>query len=592
MQQKKLTNNNLEKLKNRLSELKIDYFLQPNSDEFFSEYLAENEKRIEFISSFSGSNAVVIFSQKKSFFFTDGRYLTQAKNQLSEDFEILDLSKINPLIWIKNNLKKSENLAYFKSHLSINFVKNLTKISAENIFKITPLNTNPIDEIWHSRAKKDNSEIFLISEKIAGKTSQQKRSEVIEKMTSDLLLISSPLDVCWLLNIRSRDDKFTPIYNCRAILFKDGSIDLFHDNLKTEKDFGNIFHENDKVNILSQNFFDLRISNLAKNYQNISLDEKLTNSAIYQIILDSGLEIILQKNFIEEFRAIKNDREIFGMIEGNKIDGLMVTKFIFWLKNNYQKQSISETSAAEKLLDLRKKNKSFFSESFSAISGFAENSAIIHYHANDKTNKNISGNSLYLIDSGGQYLADDFYATTDITRTIAIGKIDNEMIDLFTRVLKGHIAIAKAKFKVGTTGKEIDILARQFLFQKKLDYPHSTGHGVGSFLSVHEGPCGISAKNDYPLKPNMIISNEPGFYLPEKFGIRIENLLRVIDIGDNFLSFETISLAPIDIDLIDFKMLTYPEKKWLKDYHQKVFDSFKDNLNEDEKNWLYQINYL
>ena len=250
---------------------------------------------------------------------------------------------------------------------------------------------------------------------------------------------------------------------------------------------------------------------------------------------------------------------------------------------------IDEIIAAEKLEEIRARNQNFLYPSFASISGFASNGAVIHYRANSKTNKKISGNSLYLIDSGGQYFGPNFLGTTDVTRVIAVGKPSAEMIENFTRVLKGHIALARAKFPLGTSGAQLDVLARSHLWQAGLNYDHGTGHGVGSFLSVHEGPCAISKRSNQELLPGMILSNEPGYYKDGEYGIRIENLMLVEKLDEKFLQFRTLTLAPIDPVLIDFKMLTYPEKKWLKNYHQNLLETLASDLEKEEKIWLENL---
>jgi Xaa-Pro aminopeptidase len=288
-------------------------------------------------------------------------------------------------------------------------------------------------------------------------------------------------------------------------------------------------------------------------------------------LLKNYFEIIVKTDPIEIAKSQKNSAEILGAIKAHEADGLALTKFLFWLEKSLKNGAeIDEILAAEKLLEFRAQNPAFLYPSFNSISAFASNGAVIHYAPTPKTNKKISGNSLYLIDSGGQYFCDDFCGTTDVTRTICVGDPSAEMIENFTRVLKGHIALARVKFPIGTTGSQLDALARFHLWQAGLDYDHGTGHGVGSFLSVHEGPCGISKRAHQELLPGMILSNEPGFYLDGKYGIRIENLMLVEKINDKFLGFRTLTLAPIDERLIDFKMMTYPEKKWLENYHGEV----------------------
>ncbi len=550
-----MQNLRLKELKTYLKKQKIDYFLQPNSDEFFSEYLPQDQKRIEYLTGFTGSNAYVIFGQEKSYFFTDSRYTLQAKEQLDlNEFEILDLAK-NPLIsWIRNNLNEKK-LALDSRLISVNFADAVKKGSDPFL---TFLDTNPIDEIKKEDFCKIKSPIFAVPLSLAGIDSVTKRTQVIKSLNAEAVIITKPENLCWLLNIRASDIEFNPLLLTYAILFKNGAVELFADEERLRNlDLGHL----PQVTFVQENCFDLRILVLRKTISKIQIDANTTNYWLYQLLQKNDFEIIFKNDEIENLKSVKNKAEIEGAIKAHEADGRALAKFLDWLKNN----EADEISAAEKLLEFRKENKNFLYPSFATISGFASNGAIVHYHANNATNKKISGNSLYLVDSGGQYFG-DFMGTTDVTRTVAIGKPTAEMIENFTRVLKGHIAIARAKFPRGTSGADLDALARFHLWQKGLNYGHGTGHGVGAFLSVHEGPCGISKRAVAELKAGMIISNEPGFYKEGEYGIRIENLMLVEKFDENFLCFKTLTRVPLDESLIDFKMLTYTEKKWLVEY--------------------------
>jgi Xaa-Pro aminopeptidase len=369
--------------------------------------------------------------------------------------------------------------------------------------------------------------------------------------------------------------------------FKNGEIDLFVD----EKRVSDLAHPDLKgVNLIQADCFDLRIAVLRKSLKKIQIDASSTNYWLYQLLEKNNFEIINKTDAAELIKSCKNDAEIKSAIKSHIVDGVALTKFLFWIENSLKNGAeIDEITAAEKLEEIRARNQNFLYPSFASISGFAGNSAVIHYRANPKTNKKILGNSLYLIDSGGQYFGPDFFGTTDVTRVIAIGKPSAEMIENFTRVLKGHIALARVKFPCGTTGAQLDVLARSHLWQAGLNYDHGTGHGVGSFLSVHEGPCAISKRSNQELLPGMILSNEPGYYKDGEYGIRIENLMLVEKLDEKFLQFHTLTLAPIDPILIDFKMLTYPEKKWLKNYHETIQNLLSEELSEDEKIWLQEL---
>ncbi len=568
----------LSKLKTFLKEQKIDFFLLPNSDEFFSEYLPESEKRIEFLTSFTGSNATIIFGQEKSYFFTDGRYILQAKDQLdAQEFEILNIAEKSVISWINQHISKTQKLALDTKLVSKKFVEN---ISAPLVF----LEENPIHKIWISRPKKIESEIFSLDEKLCGLDSLQKRKLILQNLEAEALIITKPENLCWLLNIRAADVEAAPLCLAYGILFKNGEVDFFIDE-KRLKNF-----DLPKVNVVQGDCFDLRLAILRKKSKKIQIDEATTNYWLYRELEKNNFEIISKVDPSEILKSQKNSAEIFGAIESHEADGLALTKFLFWLENSLKNGAeIDEISAAKKLLEFRQMDKNFLYPSFATISSMASNGAVIHYHPTEKTNKKIHGDSLFLLDSGGQYFGEEFCGTTDVTRTIAIGKPSFDMIENFTRVLKGHIALARAKFPRGTSGAQLDVLARNFLWLAGKDYDHGTGHGVGSFLSVHEGPCGISKRAHQPLLEGMILSNEPGFYKESEYGIRIENLMLVEKFDEKFLCFKTLTLAPIDPTLIDFKMLTYPEKKWLKEYHESILKTIKSALYAEEKVWLENL---
>ena len=591
-------------LKEILKRQKIDYFLLPNSNEFFSEYLPENQKRIQYLTGFSGSNAYVIFGLEKSYFFTDGRYTLQAKNEIDlSEFEIINIADKSVISWLKANLEKNQKLALDAKLSSVNFVKML---GSENLIL---LDGNPADEIWKDRALLNNPKVFSCDEKLSGLSSAEKRQQVLRGLEADAMIITKPENLCWLLNIRGSDVEFSPLLLAYGILFKSGEVELFADRGFDEMDpvmrrgdtgaENGSGAENGNGALLSPR----RMTGfmLQRSVSKIQIDASATNYWLYQLLQKNNFEIIQKTDPIEILKAVKNKVEIAGAIKAHEADGLALTKFLFWLENSQRNnEEIDEIKAEEKLLEFRKENPNFLYPSFASISSFASNGAIIHYRSSAKTNKKFSRNgprhedgvtvsgSLYLIDSGGQYFG-DYMATTDVTRTVAIGEPTAEMIEDFTRVLKGHIALARAKFPRGTSGAQLDSLARFHLWQVGKDYDHGTGHGVGSFLSVHEGPCGISKRAHQELLEGMILSNEPGFYVAGKYGIRIENLMLVEKYNEKFLQFKTLTLAPIDPRLIDFKMMTRPERKWLCKYHEEIFNKFSENLDVKNRDWLEKI---
>jgi Xaa-Pro aminopeptidase len=552
--------NNLAQLKNETKNLGLDYFLLPNSDEFASEYLPKYAKRLQFISGFTGSNAFIIAGHKKSAFFTDGRYTLQAETEVNKkDFEIFNLNEKSPLNWLLENVNKNSKIGFDAKLHSVNFVFNYQKYFNKNLIA---LDKNPVDKIWKNQPKPPCSKVFKHLEKYCGKSSKEKIKKIIGDIdkNSDAIILTNPASICWLFNIRASDIEYSPLLLINAIIYKNSKTELFKTGLP---------------------------SSLQNTNYSISLDFNQANYHLYQLLQKQNINIANQADPCLIYKAIKNPVEIKNAVKAHKIDGLAVTKFLFWLENSLKtKQKITEIKIAKKLLDFRKENKEFLYESFAPIVGFAENGAIIHYSANEKTNKKIKGSGLLLIDSGGQYPE----GTTDITRTILVGDATEEIIENFTRVLKGHITLARAKFPHDTFGSQLDSLARYHLWQGGLDYEHGTGHGVGSFSSVHESPPSISKRNiGTSLKEGMIISNEPGYYKKGEYGIRIENLILTTSYNKNFLTFKTLTLAPIDYKLINFKMLTYPEKKWLYNYHLEIYEALKTKLEKEEKIWLKNI---
>ena len=568
----------MKKIKDFLIKNNFDYFLLPNSDEFFSEYLPQNQKKIEFICGFTGSNATIIFGQKKSYFFTDGRYILQAKQQLDlNEFEIINIADKSIISWLKEFVGASQNLALDPKLLSKNFVDECEVF----LSKITFLQKNPIDEIWVDKPAPNSSQVFSCPLNLVGEDFEQKKSKLLSNFVSDVIFISKPENLNWLLNIRSDDVEFTPLFLGQALFFKNGKLIIFGD----EERFENINLEN--VEIVSKQKFEEYFKIFSAQKITIQIDKRTTNYWTCEVFEKNNIKFFHKNCPIEILKAVKNTQEINGAEKSHYHDAVALVRFLFWLYDSQKKhQIISEISAQEKLLELRKKSNHFLYPSFETISGFESNGAIIHYRSTAQTNKEFLGNSLYLFDSGGQYFGDDFCGTTDVTRTIAIGKPSIEMIEDYTRVLKGHIALARIKFPRGTSGAQLDILARSYLWNVGKNYDHGTGHGVGSFLSVHEGPCSISKNSHQALQVGMILSNEPGFYKEGEYGIRLENLMLVTEFDEKFLCFKTLTLAPFDFSLIDFKMLTYPEKKWLAEYNQNILRTIGEELNYQELSWF------
>ena len=568
---------------NKLLDNKIDYFLIPNFDQFLNEYIPNSEKRIRFLTGFDGSNAFVILNKDQNYFFTDSRYLIAAKEQIDHEiFKIIDIADEKPSSFLINNCQNQLITFDPKLH-SAKFIQNLqnNNLNLKSIYNF--FDKNPIDNIWKNREFK-NTEIFLHQEKFTGQSWKEKLENL--NYNSDAIFITSPESCSYLFNIRSFNIDHVPTCPSYALISKNKDILLFIDNVKlTTK----VEKSLEGVEITNFDNLSQKISTFCSKYKinNIETDLTQCNYDVFNIIQNNKLNIVNKIDPTLLQKAVKNTTEINGMKEAHKKDGIALIKFLYWVKNYRNKSEISEITASEKLLEFRSDNKDFICPSFDTISGFAENGAIIHYKATKKTNKNFNKNSLYLVDSGGQYQ----HGTTDITRTIAIGKASDDQKRNFTLVLKGHIALAKAKFPIGTRADQLDILARQYLWSEGKNYAHGTGHGVGYFLNVHEGPCSISPKfNKFALEEGMILSNEPGFYTENEYGIRIESLILVKKSNfKKYLEFETITLAPIDQNLIDFSLLNKNEKEWLKNYHQKIYAQLSHDLEEKYKNFLKEI---
>ncbi len=556
----------IKKLKNLFKRFKIDGYIVPKNDEYFKEYIDPSNDRLKFISNFSGSAGFAIILKNRNYLFVDGRYTEQAKKESGKDFSIVNIPKELP----KNILKNKKNI-------KIGFDPKLNTEKQVNIlFKIKNLNLvaineNLIDLIWHNKPKEKIKPFYSISPKYTGKSISNKIlliKKILLKNKIDYLLVTAPENVAWILNIRGQDSLYSPTINSRLLIDNKGKIDFF----VNPKKFNGMI--NNKVSYFAEQDLEKILNNLSN--KKIWLDRS-TCSIFYKNLI-FGRNVITEKlDPIYFLKSIKNNTEIKNTKKTHLIDGIALTKFLLWIKNNFKKNRITEMSAQEKLENFRKMHSSYRFPSFSTISGSGPNGSIIHYKASVKTNRILKKGELYLVDSGGQY----HYGTTDVTRTISFGNISKNVKEIYTRVLKGHIAVSNYKIKNNSTGEEIDRKARKYLKEIKLDYPHGTGHGVGYFSNVHEGPLSLSKNNKLNLKNGMILSNEPGYYKEGSFGIRIENLLYV-----DKNRFKELTLAPIEKDLILKDILNNFEIKWINSYHRKVQKSLLNFMSSKEKEGL------
>tara|TARA_A100001011_G_scaffold393268_1_gene482717 strand:+ start:1180 stop:2874 length:1695 start_codon:yes stop_codon:yes gene_type:complete len=553
------------KLKSLFKNYNIDGYIIPKNDEYFNEFVTPSTDRLKFISNFSGSAGFSIILKNKNYLFVDGRYTIQAKIQSGKKFQIITIPQRFP----KNVIKTKREIVIgfdprLHSEKQLSFLLNFKKI------KLKSINKNLVDITWKNRPKEKIKPFFSLARKNAGESINQKITKVrniMLKYNVDYLFVTAPENIAWILNIRGHDSFFSPLPNCRLLISNKGGLSLFS---KREK-FKNIKKFFDKkVNFYEED----TVENNLKNIWNKKVwVDSLTCSIFFKNLLKNN-NILEFEDPIYKLKSTKNLTEINNIKRCHIIDGIALTKFLFWLKKNFKNKKITEISAQKKLEKFRTLNKTYKFSSFNTISGAGPNSAIIHYRASKESNKILKRGDLYLVDSGGQY----HFGTTDVTRTISLENNSSLIKEIYTRVLKGHIAVSRYRLKKNSTGSEIDKKARKFLKQINLDYPHGTGHGVGYFLNVHEGPQSFSKNNKVKLKSGMIISNEPGYYKEGHFGIRIENLIYI-----NKNKFNELTMVPLEKDLINKKMLNKKEIKWINTYHNKVQGKLIKFMNLKEK---------
>jgi len=553
-------------LRSKFKKHNIDGYIVPKNDDYFTEY--SNINRLKIISNFSGSAGIAIILKNKNYLFTDGRYTIQSQLESGKDFKITNYDEIINCKLFKN-LVLGIDPKLFTYNQIIKFFKKNNKIKF--------INKNLIDEI-ESKKNINNFQFFSLNRNIVGESSSSKINKIssyLKKNKSDYLFISAPENVAWILNIRGKDGPNSPIPNSRLIISKSKKVFLISKIQKVKKIIKEkIINSNELIDI---NDFPKKIQKLKGN--NFIIDEK-SCSIYFEDIISSKFRISKREDPTYLLKAVKNRIEMKNMINTHILDGVALTKFIYWIKNINNKK-ITEVQAQNKLESFRKLNKAYLYPSFDTIAGSGANAAIVHYRANKTNCKTIKRNDIFLCDSGGQYK----YGTTDVTRTICFSKPKQYIRDIFTKVLKGHIAVANTDLKKDNVGKKIDIRARQFLKKNNLDYAHGTGHGVGFFLNVHEGPQSISKYNKVKIQEGMILSNEPGYYKKDSFGIRIENLVFVKKVNKNIF-FENLTLVPIEKELINYKILTSLEKDYLFKYHLNVYSKISKHLNLKERKWL------
>ncbi len=560
---------NLIKVKKLLNTYNLDAYIIPKNDEFFGEYASPN--RLKTISNFSGSAGFSIITKFVNYLFVDGRYSIQSKMESGKNFKIIEI----PYHYPKNIL--NTNIINKIGYDPKLFTRSTLERYFSYKFQLIPINTNLVDEIFQEQRNKEKM-FFKLDDKIVGESEHSKINKlfkVLNKNKSDSIFISAPENVAWLLNIRGQDNPNSPIPNARLIIDNKKNIYFFSDTKKIKN-----IKKQIKYNKISFYKFEEFYNILLKLNTKYFAIDKLTCSVFYESLISSKFIINYLEDPIYNLKSIKNKIEIENMKSAHIKDGVALTKFLYWIKQN-KNFGFDELFLEKKLETFRKASKDYLYPSFNTIAGSGPNSAIIHYRSSRKTNRKIKKKDIFLCDSGGQYK----HGTTDVTRTVCFSKPNQRIKDIFTRVLKGHIAVATNNLNKVNKGYLIDKKARAPLGKINLDYGHGTGHGVGFFLNVHEGPQSISKYNSVEIKEGMIISNEPGYYEEGKFGIRIENLVFVEKINKK-LKFRNLTMAPIDKDLINEKLLNLKEKNYLTKYNLEVYTKISKFLNRHEKNWL------
>ncbi len=577
-------------LRKELSKRGLTGFLVPRSDEHQGEYVPPRAERLAWLTGFTGSAGLAIVLAEKAVTFVDGRYTLQVQSQTDASlFERQHSTEQPPENWISSHLPKGGKLGYDPWLHTPAGLKHLRKAAIQAGGELVALPTNPLDAVWPDQPPAPIAPAIALDLRFAGRSSQDKRESLGQQLAADGIaaaVLAGPDSIAWLLNIRGADVPRTPFALGFAVLHKDGAVELFMDRRKFTP--GLDAHLGNRVAVNSPEGFATTLDRLGRAKARVLIDPQTAPSWAFDRLTAAGAELVERDDPCLLPKARKNDVELAGTRAAHRRDGLAVTRFLNWIAHEAPEGKVDELAAVSRLANFRRAGEFFRDFSFDTISGAGSNGAIVHYRSSSETNRSLKKGELYLVDSGAQYLD----GTTDITRTVAIGKPTAEMKDRFTRVLKGHIALGMARFPRGTTGSALDALARYALWQAGLDYDHGTGHGVGSFLSVHEGPHRISkAPNRVALEPGMIVSNEPGYYKAGAYGIRIENLVTVIEDprpGDErpMLAFETLTLAPIDRNLIDRKLLTADEIAWLDAYHARVREALLPKAGKETAAFL------
>lgn len=561
-------------LRKQMQKEGVEGFLLPVNDPFMGEYLPECYRRLPWLTGFTGSAGMVAVLPEKAALFVDGRYTIQAEMEVEASlYDIHNSGDLRPEQWLAQEIETPGFIVGYDPWLHTeNSIRQIRKVLEKQEIHLAPMEHNPVDRIWEERPGAPDGSIEAHPLEFSGKAAGEKLADLQQQLTDngmDALMLTDAASVCWLLNIRGSDVPHVPLVLSYALVTRGGKVRVYTEPREIDEAMQRWLGEAVTVVPLSEIREDLRGQ---VKHQTVQCDPAEAPSWFFLTLKNCGAEVVEKTNPCLLPKACKNETELEGMRRAHVRDGVALTRFLRWLDQEVASGSVTELSAVARLEQFRKEQEHFSEPSFDTISGFGPDGAIVHYRVSEETDRKIEGNGLYLVDSGGQYLD----GTTDVTRTVAIGEPTEEQKEAFTRVLKGHIALARARFPKGTTGVQLDALARYHLWQEQMDYDHGTGHGVGSYLSVHEGPQRISKRGgDVALQPGMILSNEPGYYRAGEYGIRIENLVvvRECDGRPGWMEFETLTKAPIDMRLVVEEMLTTEEQEWLQAYQSGISEA-------------------
>lgn len=575
-------------LRAELKRRKLTGFFVPRADEFQGEYVAAYAERLRWLTNFRGSAGVAIVTLKQAAIFVDGRYVIQVRQQVDEKiFAPFHLVETPPASWIGKHLKKGDRLGFDPWLVTAEQAKRLREACESVGASFVAVDRNPIDAVWTDQPERPSAQLSVQPTQFAGRTAAEKIKDIQKALgPHDAVVLTQPDSVSWLLNLRGFDVPHTPVVSAYAILPAKGKAELF---IAPEKLTEEVKAHLKKIAVArAPGEIDAALKELGKAKAKVLIDPAATPERIRDILTRAKAVVLPGADPVSLPKARKNGVEQEGARSAQRRDGVAVSRFLCWLEREAPKGHLTEQDAAAKLLSFREATRELKDLSFETIPASGPHAAIPHYHVTAESNRKLGLNEIFLIDSGAQYID----GTTDITRTVIIGTPTPEMKDRFTRVLKGMIGLSMVRFPKGTTGSQLDVLARHALWMAGLDFDHGTGHGVGAYLSVHEGPARINKSDRTPLEPGMILSNEPGFYKQGDYGIRIENLVMVhdakaIDGGDRpMLGFETLTLAPIDRRLIAVDLLSEAERRWLDAYHARVLKEVGDRLDGEELSWL------